>query len=142
MKARLQISARVALDPEELVESFVRSPGPGGQNVNKVASAVQLRFDVARSPSLPEDVRARLLRLAGRRLTTEGVLQIEAHRHRSQTMNREDARERLFELIRRASVAPKPRRPTKPSAAAQRRRVDDKKRRGAVKRARGPADDS
>jgi ribosome-associated protein len=137
MKARLQISPRVALDPEELVESFVRSPGPGGQNVNKVATAVQLRFDVAGSPNLPEDVRIRLARLAGRRLTADGVLLIEAHRHRSQTMNREDARERLFELIRQASVTPKPRRTTKPSAAAQRRRVDEKKRRGAVKRARG-----
>jgi ribosome-associated protein len=136
MKTRLQICARVALDPEELVETFVRSPGPGGQNVNKVATAVQLRFDVARSASLPEDVRARLARLAGRRLTAEGVLLIEAHRHRSQTMNREDARERLFELIRQASVTPKVRRPTKPSAAARRRRVEEKKRRGQVKRAR------
>jgi ribosome-associated protein len=139
MKSRLQISTRVDLDPEELVESFVRSPGPGGQNVNKVASAVQLRFDVARSPSLPEDVRARLARLAGRRLSAEGVLLIEAHRHRSQSMNREDARERLFALIRQACVVPKPRRATKPSAAAQRRRVDEKKRRGAIKKARGAA---
>jgi ribosome-associated protein len=141
MKARLQITPRVALDPEELEETFVRSPGPGGQNVNKVATAVELRFDVARSPSLPEDVRARLARLAGRRLTAEGVLLIEAHRHRSQSMNREDARERLFALIRQASVAPKPRRPTKPSAAAQRRRVEEKKRRGAIKKARRAAEE-
>jgi ribosome-associated protein len=97
---------------------------------------VQLRFDVARSPSLPEDVRTRLMRLAGRRLTAEGVLVIEAHRYRSQPMNRADARERLFDLIRRASLVPTPRRPTKPSAAAQRRRIEEKKRRGAVKQAR------
>jgi ribosome-associated protein len=136
MRTRLQVSPRVALDLAELVESFVRSPGPGGQNVNKVATAVQLRFDVAYSPSLPEDVRARLMRLAGRRLTAEGVLLIEAHRYRSQSMNREDARERLFDLIRQASVTPKPRRPTHPSLAAQRRRVEAKKRRGAIKQAR------
>jgi ribosome-associated protein len=136
LKATIRINGRVTLAENELEETFVRSPGPGGQNVNKVASAVQLRFDVARSPSLPEDVRVRLVRLAGRRLTADGVLVIEAHRYRSQPMNREDARERLFELIRRASVAPKPRRATKPSAAAQRRRIEEKKRRGAVKRAR------
>jgi ribosome-associated protein len=136
MKPKLRVSVRVSLDEDELAEAFVRSPGPGGQNVNKVASAVQLRFDVARSPSLPEDVRARLVRLAGRRLTADGVLVIEAHRHRSQSQNREDARERLFELIRQASVAPRPRKPTKPTAASQRRRVEAKKRRGEVKRAR------
>ena len=142
MKAGIRINGRVTLAEDELEETFVRSPGPGGQNVNKVASAVQLRFDVARSPSLPEDVRARLGRLAGRRLTADGVLVIEAHRYRSQPMNREDARERLFELIRRASTPPKPRRATKPSAASQRRRIEEKKRRGAIKRARGArADD-
>jgi ribosome-associated protein len=94
------------------------------------------------SPSLPEDVRTRLVGLAGRRLTAEGVLVIEAHRHRSQSMNREDARERLFELIRQASVTPKARRATKPTAASQRRRVDEKKRRGAIKQARRSGDES
>jgi ribosome-associated protein len=136
MKPTIRINGRVTLAEDELEETFVRSPGPGGQNVNKVASAVQLRFDVARSPSLPEDRRARLVRLAGRRMTADGVLVIEAHRYRSQPMNREDARERLFELIRQACKAPKPRVATKPSAAAQRRRMAEKKRRGAVKRAR------
>jgi ribosome-associated protein len=126
----------VALDEAELIEQFVRAPGPGGQNVNKLSSAVQLRFDVIGSPSLPDDVRARLKRLAGRRLTTEGVLIIDAHRHRTQARNREDARERLFELIREASVAPKPRRATKPTLASRRRRVEEKRKRGEVKRAR------
>ena len=141
MNTRIPINGRVTLLEDELEETFVRSPGPGGQNVNKVASAVQLRFDVAHSPSLPEDVRARLARLAGRRMTAEGVLVLEAHRYRSQPMNREDARARLFELIRQACVAPKPRRATRPSAAAQRRRVDAKKRRGEVKRARSARGD-
>jgi len=136
MSAKLRISDRVALDEAELIEQFVRAPGPGGQNVNKLSSAVQLRFDVIGSPSLPDDVRARLKRLAGRRLTTEGVLIIDAHRHRTQARNREDARERLFELIREASVAPKPRRATKPTLASRRRRVEEKRKRGEVKRAR------
>ena len=136
MSAKLRVSDRVALDETELIEQFVRAPGPGGQNVNKLSSAVQLRFDVIGSPSLPEDVRARLKRLAGRRLTTEGVLIIDAHRHRTQARNREDARERLFELIRKATVAPKPRRATKPTLASRRRRVEEKRKRGEVKRAR------
>src|SRR5512134_1897369 len=130
MASGLRVSARVLLQEAELEEVFVRAPGPGGQNVNKVASAVQLRFDVAGSPSLPEDVRERLRRLAGRRLTSAGVLVIEAHRHRTQLRNREEARERLFELIRRASVAPKPRKATKPSAAARERRLREKRARG------------
>ena len=136
MSAKLRISDRVALEEAELIEQFVRAPGPGGQNVNKLSSAVQLRFDVIGSPSLPEDVRARLKRLAGRRLTTEGVLIIDAHRHRTQARNREDARERLFELIRKATVAPKPRRATKPTLASRRRRLEEKRKRGEVKRAR------
>ncbi len=140
MSAKLRISDRVALDEAELIEQFVRAPGPGGQNVNKLSSAVQLRFDVIGSLSLPEDVRARLKRLAGRRLTTEGILIINAHRHRTQARNREDARERLFELIRTASVAPKPRRATKPTLASRRRRVEEKRKRGEVKRARRRSD--
>ena len=140
MASGLRVSPRVLLQESELEEVFVRAPGPGGQNVNKVASAVQLRFDVAGSPSLPEDVRERLRRLAGRRLTSAGVLVIEAHRHRTQLRNREEARERLFELIRRASVAPKPRKATKPSAAARERRLREKRARGEVKRARTARD--
>lgn len=140
MASGLRVSPRVLLQEAELEEVFVRAPGPGGQNVNKVASAVQLRFDVAGSPSLPEDVRERLRRLAGRRLTSAGVLVIEAHRHRTQLRNREEARERLFELIRRASVVPKPRKATKPSAAARERRLREKRARGEVKRARTARD--
>jgi ribosome-associated protein len=136
MSTKLRISHRVLLDENELQEQFVRAPGPGGQNVNKLATAVQLRWDVARSVCVPEDVRARLLRLAGRRVTDQGVLIIDAHRHRTQARNRQDARERLFELIRAASVAPKPRKATKPSAAARERRLQAKRARGEVKRAR------
>jgi ribosome-associated protein len=133
----VHVDARVSLQESELQEDFVRAPGPGGQNVNKVASAVQLRFDVAHSPSLPEDVRARLRRLAGRRLTGEGVLVIEAHRFRTQARNRDDARERLFALIRQAAVAPKKRKVTKPSAAVRERRLREKRMRAQIKRARG-----
>jgi len=136
MTRGIRVSTLIQLDPAELHESFVRAPGPGGQNVNKVASAVQLRFDVARSPSLPENVRERLKRLAGRRLTNDGVLVIEAHRHRTQNRNREEARMRLFELIVQASVVPKPRRPTRPSAAARERRLSEKRARAQLKSAR------
>jgi ribosome-associated protein len=114
----------------------VRSSGPGGQNVNKLATAVQLRFDVRGSPSLPPDVRARLERLTGARLTREGVLVITAQRHRTQARNRQDALDRLIALIRRAAIAPVPRRPTKPSAAARERRIEGKKRRGSIKKLR------
>ena len=141
MARSIRITASIALAEDELDETFVRAPGPGGQNVNKLATAVQLRFDVARSPSLPEDVRARLVRLAGRRVTGEGVLVIEAHRFRTQNRNREDARARLFELIRAASVAPKVRRNTRPTAASRERRLQEKRARGEVKRGRRSRDD-
>ena len=131
------VTPRIVLDERELEETFVRASGPGGQNVNKLSTAVQLRFDVRRSPSLPDDVRVRLERLAGSRLTGEGVLIIVAQRHRTQERNREDARERLVDLIRRAAVTPTPRRPTKPTLASKRRRLDSKARRSRVKSLRG-----
>ena len=133
----IRITDHIALDESELVESFIRASGPGGQNVNKLSTAVQLRFDVRRSPSLPPDVRARLVRLAGSRLTQDGVLVLMAQRHRTQERNREDARERLIALIRQATVRPKPRRPTRPTAASRERRIEGKKRRAGVKRLRG-----
>jgi ribosome-associated protein len=132
----LIITPDLVIAESEIEEKFVRSAGPGGQNVNKVATAVQLRFDVQHSPSLPEAVRARLLRLAAKRVTTEGILVIEAHRFRTQEDNRQDARERLVTLIQKAAVAPKPRRPTKPTAASQARRLDNKRRQGQLKNLR------
>jgi ribosome-associated protein len=129
----LRITDRISIDEGELEESFIRASGPGGQNVNKVSSAVQLRFDVRHSPSLPNDVRARLERLAGRRLTREGVLVIIAQRHRTQERNREDARERLIELVREAATPPVPRRPTRPTRASRERRIESKKRRSTIK---------
>jgi len=129
----IRITDRISIDERELDERFVRASGPGGQNVNKLSSAVQLRFDVRGSSSLPPDVRARLERLAGQRLTREGVLVIMAQRHRTQERNRADARERLIELVRRASVAPTPRRPTKPSRGAKERRLATKKNRSGIK---------
>ena len=132
----IAITDAIAIDERELEESFVRAAGPGGQNVNKVATAVQLRFDVRRSPSLPEEVRARLERLAGRRFTQDGVLIIDARRYRSQERNRQDALERLVELIRRAAQPPARRRAAKPTANAKRRRVEAKKQRAETKRLR------
>jgi ribosome-associated protein len=139
----IPITAGIALDAGEVQESFLRASGPGGQNVNKLETAVRLRFDAARSPSLPEAARARLLRLAGRRITREGVLVITARRHRTQERNRAEALERLVELIRQAAAPPPPaRRPTKPTRASQRRRLESKTRRAAVKRLRsGPAEE-
>jgi ribosome-associated protein len=132
----IHITSGIAIDETEIAESFIHASGAGGQNVNKVATAVQLRFDVRSSPSLPDAVRQRLERLAGRRLTRDGVLVITAQRHRTQGRNREDALARLVELIRRAAVPPVPRRPTRPSAAEKRRRLESKVRRGATKRLR------
>jgi ribosome-associated protein len=133
----IQVTRSLTLDESELEERFIRSGGPGGQNVNKLATAVQLRFDVRRSPSLPEAVRARLERLAGRRLTLDGVLVITAQRFRTQEQNRQDARERLLALIAEASIPEKPRRATKPTYASRLRRVDTKRRRSGIKAARG-----
>jgi ribosome-associated protein len=133
----IPVTRSIALDEREIEESFIRASGPGGQNVNKVASAVQLRFDVRRSPSLPEAVRERLERLSGSRLTRDGVLVITAQRFRTQERNREDALDRLVELIRRAAVAPVPRRPTRPTLGSRQRRLEAKGQRAAVKRLRG-----
>ena len=133
----IRITDQISIDESELTETFVRASGPGGQNVNKLATAVQLRFDVRHSPSLPADVRARLAALVGRRLTRDGVLVIIAQRHRTQERNREDARTRLIELIRQAAVPPKRRRPTRPTAASREWRIESKKRRSGVKRLRG-----
>jgi ribosome-associated protein len=132
----------LVIDDTEIVESFVRSSGPGGQNVNKVASAVELRFDARRSPSLPNDVALKLMKLAGSRLTQEGVIVIFAQRFASQPRNREDARERLAALIAKASEREIPRRPTRPSKAAKAKRLDAKGHRGGIKALRGkPAAD-
>jgi ribosome-associated protein len=132
----IRVNAQIELDEREIQEDFVRASGPGGQNVNKVSTAVQLRFDVARSPSLPDPVRARLIALAGRRVTQDGVLIIEAERYRSQRRNRDDALERLIELIREACEVNKPRRPTRPTLASKNRRLDSKQRRGETKKLR------
>jgi ribosome-associated protein len=129
----IAVTDAIAIDEREIIESFLRASGPGGQNVNKVASAVQLRFDVRASPSLPNEVAIRLMKLAGRRLTQDGVLVITAQRFRSQERNREDALERLLDLIRSAAIAPVKRRRTKPTKASKQRRLESKSRRARVK---------
>ena len=132
----IRVNAGISLEDSEIEESFIRSSGPGGQNVNKVASAVQLRFDVWRSPSLPKEVKVRLSRLAGRRLTNGGVLVITAQRHRSQDHNRKDALDRLIDLIRLAAIRPTLRKPTTPTRASRHKRLQVKKLRGGVKKLR------
>ncbi|HCB75874.1 MAG TPA: aminoacyl-tRNA hydrolase [Sphingomonas bacterium] len=135
--ARIVITRAIAIDSDEIDERFTRAGGPGGQHVNTTDSAVQLRFDVGASPNLPDRVKARLAELAGSRMTQDGVLILRADAARSQEMNRREARERLVALIREATIAPKARRPTKPTRASQTRRVDAKARRGAIKSGRG-----
>jgi ribosome-associated protein len=132
----IRITPAIALNESEIAEQFIRASGPGGQNVNKLATAAQIRFDAARSPSLPHDVCMRLLELAGRRATSEGVIVIDARRFRTQAKNREDAIERLAELIRKAAHKPKPRRKTKPTAASQQRRLQAKRAQGEIKQMR------
>jgi ribosome-associated protein len=137
----LFITEAIAIQDWELTESFTRASGPGGQNVNKVSTAVELRFEAERSPSLPPDVKTRLRRLAGRRWTGEGALVVNCERHRSQALNRAEAREKLRVLILAALERPKPRRPTRPTAGSVRRRLDAKARRAALKAQRGETGD-
>jgi ribosome-associated protein len=133
------INEKISIDESEIHEEFIRSSGPGGQNVNKVATAVQLRFDVSGSVSLPDDIIKRLIRIAGKKVSKEGELVIKAARFRTQEMNRKDALERLVDLVKKATVVPRPRRKTKPTKASKERRMETKHRRSEVKAARRPA---
>jgi len=137
----IRITPTVAIDETEIHLTFVHASGPGGQNVNKTATAVQLRFDVANSPSLPDNVRQRLIRLAGKRMTQDDVLVIDARRFRTQEQNRRDALDRLIELVRTAAEKPKRRRKTRPTLASRRRRLEAKRRRSEIKRMRRPMHD-
>ena len=134
----IEITTAISIDENEIKEEFIRASGPGGQNVNKVATAVQLRFDAANSPSLPEDVRRRLINISGKRMTTQGILIIDARQFRSQEQNRQDARDRLAALIKKAAQKPKIRRKTKQSLASKQRQLESKRRRSSLKRMRRP----
>jgi ribosome-associated protein len=138
----IYVTSSISIDDGEIKEEFIRSSGPGGQNVNKVATAVQLRFNVSTSPSLPDDVRQRLISLAGRRITDDGTLIIEARKFRTQGQNRQDAIDRLVELIRKASQKGKVRRPTRSTLASKKRRLESKHRHKETKRLRGPTNPS
>ena len=137
----IEITDRIAIAPREIEETFIRAPGPGGQNVNKLSTAVQLRFDLRHSPSLPDDVRARAERLAGKRLTKEGVIVITAARFRTQEQNRDDALARLTELLKKAARRPATRKPTRPTLGSKKRRLEGKTRRGSIKKLRSEKPD-
>ena len=138
----IRITPTIFINEDDIKERFIRASGPGGQNVNKVSSAVQLRFNVNAASTVPQDVKVRLKRIAGRQMTMDGVLIIDARRHRTQGRNRQEALERLTELLRRASLRPKPRKLTRPTLASRRRRLDGKRRRSEIKRTRGRITDS